>query len=141
MTSSLLIDSSVWIDHFRLQDKRETAILRDLLASTSALTPKLLIGDLILLEVLQGFRDDHDFQQVKTLMTQLPQVSLIDPELAVQSASHYRWLRRKGITVRKTIDCIIATWCIAHQVPLLFTDRDFRPFCQYLGLVNYADTL
>ncbi len=141
MTSAILIDSSVWIDHFRGTANRETAILHQLLSSPAGLSTRLLIGDLVLLEVLQGFRHDHEFERVRNLMAQLPQVSLITPELAVQSTQHYRGLRKKGITIRKTIECIIATWCIAHHVPLLFTDKDFKPFCQHLGLINYADTL
>jgi predicted nucleic acid-binding protein len=92
------------------------------------------IGDLMLVEVLQGFASDHDFQRTKKMMESLQVVELCGRDLAVRAARNYRVLRSRGITVRKTIDTIIATRCIADDIPLLFSDRDFDPFVQHLGL-------
>ena len=125
----ILVDSTVWIDYFNGRPSPETdyldaALGRDL----------VLVGDIILAEVLQGFRSDRDFEMALRAFVAFEQISLVGPELAVQSAQHYRRLRRSGISVRKTIDCLIATWCIAHDVQLLHTDRDFDPFERHLGL-------
>ena len=96
----------------------------------------LLIGDLILAEVLQGFVSEHDFNQAKTLLTALPVVPLVGPDVALQSARNFRHLRTLGVTVRKTIDTLIATSCIENGYTLLYSDRDFDPFVEHLGLVS-----
>jgi predicted nucleic acid-binding protein len=92
------------------------------------------MGDLVLTEVLQGIKSDREFRLVRKSLSALDTVQVVNPALAVASARHYRSLRGLGITVRKTIDCLIATWCIEHGVPLLYTDRDYEPFVEHLGL-------
>ncbi len=125
----ILVDSSVWIDFFRGTDTPEAIRLDNLLG-----VQPVAIGDLMLVEVLQGFDSDHDFHRTKKMMESLQVVDLCGRELAVQAARNYRILRARGITVRKTIDTIIATRCIANDIALLYSDRDFEPFVQYLGL-------
>lgn len=125
----ILVDSTVWIDYFGGRPTAEADYLDSVLSQDL-----ILVGDIILAEVLQGFRSDHDFEQARRALQRFTQVSMVGPELAVRSAMHYRRLRRVGISVRKTIDCLIATWCIAHDVALLHSDRDFDPFERHLGL-------
>lgn len=125
----ILVDSSVWIDYFRGLETAATKRLDMLLG-----VEPLAIGDLILTEVLQGFRSDRDFRQAQELMGSLVMINLGGPEITVQAAKHFRILRSLGITVRKTIDTIIATRCIENDLTLLHADRDFEPFQQHLGL-------
>lgn len=125
----ILVDSSVWIDFFRGTESPEANRLDNLLG-----VQPVAIGDLMLVEVLQGFDSDHDFRRTKKMMESLQVVDLCGRELAVQAARNYRVLRARGITVRKTIDTIIATRCIANDTALLYSDRDFEPFVQHLGL-------
>jgi predicted nucleic acid-binding protein len=125
-----LVDSSVWIDYFRGVTSPETDKL-DALLSTEA----LLTGDLIVAEVLQGFSAESEFNTARQLMTtHLSVASLVGPDNAVQAARNYRALSAQGVTIRKTIDTLIATYCIENGVSLLFSDRDFNPFVDYLGL-------
>ena len=91
-------------------------------------------GDLILTEVLQGFGSDRDFNQARKLLTSLIIVNLAGQEIAIQAARNFRALRALGITVRKTIDAVIATRCIETGLALLYNDRDFDPFVEHLGL-------
>lgn len=123
------MDSSVWIDYFNGVLTPETDKLDRLLGQEF-----LAIGDLILLEVLQGFRHDADFERAHALLAPLRFVRLGGAEIAVQAARNFRKLRRLGVTVRKTIDTVIATWCIENGCELLSSDRDFEPFAKYLGL-------
>ena len=125
----VLVDSGVWIDFFNGVQKPHVDRLDDLMGER-----RLAVGDLILAEVLQGFDADRDFRIARKLLLTLNQVTISSPELALQSAQNYRVLRRGGCTVRKTIDCLIATWCIENSIPLLHTDRDFEPFERHLGL-------
>lgn len=125
----ILVDSSVWIDYFRGLPTPQTDRLDALLGAELVAT-----GDLILTEVLQGFMSERDFNQAKRLMTSLVIVDLAGRDIAIQSARHFRMLRLRGVTVRKTIDTVIATRCIVSRVPLLYSDRDFDPFVEYLGL-------
>ena len=127
----ILVDSSVWIDYFRGDVTPESDRLDQLLSSEL-----LLIGDLILTEVLQGFVRERDFNQAKTLLTALPVVSLVGPHVALQAARNFRHLRARGVTVRKTIDTLIATSCIENRHALLYSDRDFDPFVEHLGLLS-----
>ena len=92
------------------------------------------IGDLILLEVLQGFRSDLGYEKAKSLLTDLTVFEMLGQEQAIRVADNNRYLRKMGITVRKTIDAIIATYCISRGFPLLFSDRDFEPFVKHLNL-------
>ena len=125
----ILVDSSVWIDLLNNVVTEPVRRLRALLPTTP-----LLIGDLILCEVLQGFRIEAEAKLVERSLSRFEAVSLIDPELAVKVAANYRFLRRRGITVRKTIDVIIATYCIERGHSLLHSDRDFAPMERLLGL-------
>jgi predicted nucleic acid-binding protein len=125
----ILVDSSVWIDYFKGVATAQTDKLDQLLGREA-----LLIGDLILTEVLQGFADEREFDIAREMLTSLTIVELGGAEVAVQAARNFRTLRKKGITVRKTIDTIIATRCIESGYGLLFADRDFDPFVKYLGL-------
>lgn len=125
-----LVDSSVWIDYFRGKVSPETDKLDGLLGNES-----LLSGDLIVAEVLQGFPAESEFNVARQLLTtRLNVVSLVGTDNAVQAARNYRDLRARGVMVRKTIDTLIATYCIENGVSLLYSDRDFDPFVQYLGL-------
>ena len=125
----ILVDSSVWIDYFRGTTTPQTEALDALLGNEPIAT-----GDLILTEVLQGFVTDRDFNQAKKLMTSLVIVDLAGQTTAIQAARNFRALRSLGITVRKTIDTVIATHCIEGELPLLYSDRDFDPFVAHLGL-------
>jgi predicted nucleic acid-binding protein len=125
----ILVDSSVWIDYFRGAPSAEAAHLDKLLG-----TGPVLIGDLILTEVLQGFATDADFNQARTLLDSLDVVPLAGASICVQAARNFRTLRRQGVSVRKTIDTIIATCCIENGYALLHNDRDFDAFERHLGL-------
>jgi predicted nucleic acid-binding protein len=125
----ILVDSSVWIDHFRNIDTLATRQLGKLLP-----VRRVLMGDLILAEVLCGFRGDLEFHRARGLLEQLPCVDIGGKEMAALAARNYRSLRSMGISVRGTIDTIIATLCIAEDLTLLYSDRDFDPFVRYLGL-------
>jgi len=125
----ILVDSSVWIDYFNGIDNAETDKLNEILG-----LEEVVIGDLILAEVLQGFRSDTDYKTAKNVLTSLTVYELLGKELAIKSAHNFRKLRKKGITIRKTADIIIATYCIEYKMPLLFTDKDFLPFVANLKL-------
>ena len=125
----ILVDSSVWIDYFRGTPTPQTEMLDSLLGSKPVVT-----GDLVLTEVLQGFGSEREFNQAKKLLTSLVVVDLVGQDIAIQAAKNFRMLRSLGITVRKTIDAVIATRCIASGLTLLYSDRDFDPFVQHLGL-------
>ncbi len=125
----IVVDSSVWIDFFHGVITPEVERLDGLLGVTP-----LAIGDLILVEVMQGFRTDQDVATARQLFRSLALLPMLGGSNAWKAAENYRQLRRKGITVRKTIDGIIATACIEANLPLLFSDRDFQPYVEHLGL-------
>ncbi len=125
----ILVDSSVWIDFFRGVTTPQVDMLDRLLG-----VEPLAVGDLILTEVLQGFRAEKEFNQARKLLLTLEQVDIGGQEVAVQAARNFRTLRERGVTIRKTIDTLIATKCIESDIALLFSDRDFDPFVEYLGL-------
>lgn len=125
----ILVDSTVWINYFVGNITPETDFLDRILGNQM-----IQVGDIILAEVLQGFRSDRDFDQAHQALMEFQPISMLNPELAVQSAQNYRKLRKQGITIRKTIDCLIATYCIELSHNLLHSDRDFEPFEEYLGL-------
>ena len=129
----ILVDSSVWIDYFTGKDTVEAGKLDGLLGNEL-----VAIGDLMLVEVLQGFRTDRDYRKAKHLLLSLTVLNLLDTDIALRSADNFRRLRARGITVRKTIDAIIATYCIEQRLPLLSADRDFKPFHEHLNLKNAA---
>ena len=125
----IFIDSSVWIDYFNGKENFETEKLDSLLGVEPVAT-----GDLVLTEVLQGFRDDSDFETAKSLLTSLEMFNMLGTSIALNSATNYRFLRKNGITVRKTNDVIIATFCIDNNLTLLHSDKDFIPFQEHLQL-------
>ncbi len=125
----IIVDSSVWIDFFRGIESTETQKLESLLG-----TEPIAMGDLILSEVLQGFKADKDFKQARKLLSNFECISMVGEKTAIKSAENYRLLRGQGITIRKTIDCLIATFCIENNHRLLFSDKDFLPFTEKLRL-------
>ena len=125
----ILVDSSVWIDYFNNIETDQVAALERVLD-----LELLLVGDLILCEVLQGARSEQDAHAVERALRRFTLVSMLDADLAVRAAANYRVLRSKGVTVRKTIDVIIGTFCIEHGHALLHADRDFEPMRRHLGL-------
>ena len=125
----ILVDSSVWIDYFNGVINPPSDKLDDLLGREP-----LAVGDLIVTEVLQGFADEWDFAKARDLLTSLAVFPLGGMDIATQAAQNFRTLRQAGITVRKTIDTFIATWCIENGYDLLHNDKDFKPFEQHLGL-------
>ena len=125
----IVVDTSVWINYFNGKRTTETELL-DLVLGKEAVA----IGDLILLEVLQGFRSDNEFKVAKKYLAELQQVDMLGTDMALKAADNYRKLRKKGVTIRKTADTIIASYCIENKLPLLFSDRDFLPFVNHLKL-------
>ena len=125
----ILVDSSVWIDYFNGRDTDETNFLDGALS-----TDTICVGDMILAEVLQGFRKDKEYRLAREILLELPLYQIMTPELALVGADNYRRLRKKGFTVRKSVDNWIATFCIENKLPLLFSDKDFVPYVEFLGL-------
>lgn len=126
----IVADTSAWIDYVRGVDAPHTNTL-----DYELLYNRVVTGDIIIAEFLQGFREEKHFLEVKQLMESLEYRDFLGKENAVQAARNFRTLRKKGITVRKTIDVIIATFCIANGFPLIHNDRDFDPMEKYLGLI------
>jgi predicted nucleic acid-binding protein len=126
----ILVDSSVWIDYFNGRVTAETDELDRLIGRKS-----LAMGDLMLTEVLQGFASDRDFAMARKLLTSLPVIPIGGADIAIAAAENFRALRKAGVTVRKTIDTLIATRCMKNGYTLLHSDRDFEPFAQHLGLL------
>jgi len=132
----ILVDSSVWIDYFRSADTPQVALLDSLFGRSP-----LVVGDLIAAEVLQGVRDEQEFKWVKKTLEAFDHIDLVGYDLAVKASENYRSLRAMGITIRKTIDTLVATRCIEDGLTLLHADRDFVPFSEHLGLkVAYSET-
>ena len=132
----IVVDSSVWIDYLRRRLTPETAALNDLLGRE-----RILVGDLVLAEVLQGCPTDHAHRQARRVFETLRVIEIAGEEIALRASDHYRSLRSRGVTVRKTIDTLIAARCIADRLTLLHSDRDFDPFAEHLGLRVYAPGL
>jgi len=125
----IVVDSSVWIDYFTGKQTPATDKLNSVLG-----VERVAVGDLMLTEVLQGFRVDKEFRQARRLLLSLTVLNILNIDIALKSATNYRELRKKGITVRQTVDTIIATYCVEHKLPLLHSDRDFQPFHDHLKL-------
>ena len=125
----IVVDTSVWIGYFNGVATRETALLDALLG-----VEPIVIGDLILAEVLQGFRAEGDARKARTALDRLLFQPMVGRDVALASARNYRALRARGITVRKTIDMLIATFCLENGHRLLHADRDFVPIVEHLGL-------
>ena len=131
MSPIVLADASVWIDYLAGAGSRQTDFLDRLVA-----TPDLAIADLTLMEVLQGVRDQSQYERTRFKLSVVPLIVAGGGAVALQAARNYRALRARGITVRGTIDTLIATRCIVDGHALLFSDRDFEPFVAHLGLVD-----
>jgi predicted nucleic acid-binding protein len=125
----IVVDSSVWIDHLRQVVTSPVARLRSLMTHA-----ELLVGDLILCEVLRGVRSEAVAREVEAVMRAFDIVPLCDRDLAIKAAANYRHLRARGITIRNSVDLIIATFCIERGHALLHSDRDFEPMERFLGL-------
>jgi predicted nucleic acid-binding protein len=132
----ILVDTSVWIDHFNNVENSEVQTLRRLLSEG-----RIAIGDLILLEILQGAGSDALAQRYERQLGQLPALALMSPALAVRAAAHYRTLRGLGISVRKLADLVIGSFCIERGYTLLHRDRDFTPMARHLGLRTLSPSL
>jgi predicted nucleic acid-binding protein len=127
----IVVDSSVWIDFL---NGRRAPHVRQLSAVLG--TDEIIIGDLMLCEVLQGLDGERAAQKVEALLRRFEIVSMAGDAIAVAAARNFRSLRRRGITIRKTIDLLIGTWCIENRRPLLHNDKDFRPMALHLGLIE-----
>jgi len=125
----IVVDSSIWIDYFNGTISKETNWLDESLG-----IEPIIMGDIILAEVLQGFQNEKDFRTAKKLLLEFPFMDMIGQELAIKSAMNYRALRQKGITIRKTIDVLIGTFCIHNNFDLLHNDKDFDPLEKHLKL-------
>ncbi len=125
----ILVDSSVWIDYFNGKRSWQTDLFDNMLSDIP-----IIMGDLILIEVLQGFKSDKDYETAKNYIAELPFRQMGGYSVAIQSAQNYRQLRKIGVTVRKTIDMVIATFCIIEGLTLLHDDRDFDPIALHFPL-------
>ena len=127
----ILVDTSVWIDYLNGKENSLTNIL-----DKALIDGLVAIGDLILLEILQGIKAEREYSKTRTALATLEQYEMFGHQMVTKCAENFRLLRKKGITIRKTNDVIIATFCIENDLPLLFSDRDFTPFVDYLGLIS-----
>jgi predicted nucleic acid-binding protein len=127
----IVVDSSVWIDFL---NGRNAPHVRRLRAALGA--DEIIVGDLMLCEVLQGLDSEREAQEVEALLRRFAIVPIAGDAIAIAAARNFRLLRRRGITVRKTIDLLIGTWCIENRMPLLHNDKDFQPLARHLGLIE-----
>ncbi len=130
----ILVDTSVWLDFFADRPTLQVALLAEKID-----LGEVIVGDLMLMEMLQGCRTDRQFGEIQRITAAFDHVAICDRYTAVEAARNYRLLRDRGITIRKTIDTLIATRCILDRLPLLYSDRDFDPFVQHLGLRSAMD--
>jgi predicted nucleic acid-binding protein len=131
----ILVDTSVWIDFINDRNSHHVHRLDALLSSE-----EIIIGDLMLCEILQGFDSEPAATEAENLLRNFEIVPMAGDAIAVAAARNFRSLRRRGITIRKTIDLLIGTWCIENETPLLHNDRDFHPMARHLGLIEVAVT-
>jgi predicted nucleic acid-binding protein len=131
----IVVDSSVWIDFLNGRNAPHVRRLRAVLG-----TDEVIVGDLMLCEVLQGVRGERAAREVEALLQRFEIVPMAGDSIAVAAARNFRSLRRRGITVRKTIDLLIGSWCIENRRPLLHNDSDFRPMARHLGLIEAPTT-
>jgi predicted nucleic acid-binding protein len=131
----IVVDSSVWIDFLNGRNALHVRHLRAMLG-----TDEIIVGDLMLCEVLQGLDGEQAAREVEALLRRFDIVSMAGDAIAVAAARNFRHLRRRGITVRKTMDLLIGTWCIENRRPLLHNDSDFHPMAQHLGLIEVPVT-
>jgi predicted nucleic acid-binding protein len=132
----VIVDSSVWVDFYRGRLTAEVDVLQKMMWRGG----EIIVGDLILTEVLQGASSETEFAKIRRELGTFDQLSIADSECAVHAAQNFTLLRAKGITIRKTIDTLIATRCILNNLPLLHCDRDFDPFVEHLGLIPALHT-
>jgi len=125
----IAVDSSVWINHLIGRMTPNVRLLRSLVGDQP-----LLVGDIVLMEVLQGVRSEREAARVEQALGRFNVQAMLDPAIAVRAATNFRLLRGRGVTIRKSIDLIIGTFCIEHGHALLHDDRDFEPMTRYLGL-------
>jgi predicted nucleic acid-binding protein len=128
----VVVDTTVWIDYVHGLDTPYTNAL-----DYELLHNQVVTGDLLITEFLQGFRNDKDFESAKEIMDSLIYCDMLGKDIALKSAMNFRFLRQNGVTIRKTADIIIGTFCIEHELPLLHNDKDFEPMEKYLGLLVY----
>lgn len=127
----IIADTSVWIDYFNGKVDSHTDELDKQLDEGN-----VVLGDLILLEILQGIKSDKEYNKTKKILETLDQYEMLGHNMVTRCANNYRQLRKRGMAIRKTADVIIATFCIENKIPLLFTDRDFKPFVEHCGLIS-----
>jgi len=132
----IVVDSSVWIDFLNGRKAPHVARLQAILGNE-----EIIVGDLMLCEVLQGLTSERAARQVEGLLRRFEIASMAGEAVAIAAARNFRSLRRRGITVRKTIDLLIGTWCVENRRPLLHNDGDFRPMAQHLGLIEASLTV
>jgi predicted nucleic acid-binding protein len=132
----IVVDSSVWIDFLNARNASHVTVLREALGRD-----EIIVGDLMLCEILQGLDGERAARQVESLLRRFEIVPMAGDAIAVTAARNFRALRRRGITVRKTIDLLIGTWCIENRQPLLHNDSDFRPMARHLGLIEVPAAL
>lgn len=125
----ILVDTSVWIDYLNGADNGHTATL-----DTELIQGKVAISDVIYLEILQGIKNDKEYEITRTRLQTLDRYEMFGNRMVEPCAQNYRALRKRGLTVRSTLDVVIATFCIKNNMPLLFKDKDYIPFVDYLGL-------
>ncbi len=130
----ILVDTSVWIDYFNGIENKQTDSLDHILSEQT-----VLIGDIILAELLQGFDSDKEFRLAKQALDPLDCIHLGGKSLAIKAAINFRFLRLKGVTIRKTVDMLIGSWCIEHDVELLHNDKDFDQIATQLPLQVYGE--
>ena len=131
----IVVDSSVWINFLKGRNSPPVQRLRAALG-----TDEIIVGDLMLCEILQGLASERAAQEVENLLRRFEIVPMVGDTIAVKAARNFRSLRRRGITIRKTIDLLIGTWCIENRRPLLHDDRDFHPMARHLGLTEVPVT-
>jgi predicted nucleic acid-binding protein len=127
----IVVDSTIWIDFLNGRNMRQVRQLRAYLGAE-----EIVLGDLMLCEILQGLDSEQAAREVEALLRGFEIVTMAGETIAVAAARNYRALRRRGITIRKTIDLLIGAWCIEHHAPLLHNDRDFLPMARHLGLIE-----
>ena len=127
----IVVDSSVWIDFINGGNAPHVRRLRTILG-----VDEIIVGDLMLCEVLQGLDSERAAREVEALLRRFEIVPMAGDAIATAAARNFRSLRRRGVTIRKTIDLLIGTWCIENRRPLLHNDGDFRPMARHLGLAE-----
>lgn len=131
----IVVDTSVWIDFLNGRNASHVGVLQAALGRD-----EIIVGDLMLCEVLQGLDGEREALEIESLLRRFEVVPMAGDAIAVAAARNFRSLRKRGVTVRKTIDLLIGTWCIENRKPLLHNDSDFRPMARHLGLIEALTT-